>query len=180
MVTSLLSARGYRSAWVAVAGASGFTGLLLGVVLTGTWSLVMILATATCLAVACCAAAEDLADRPVRLLPLVALLTAVFVAGTGLVLALGGAAVALLVCLAVTGLPLLGPRHRFLDTAELRGRWEAGARALAEASTPGEAAAVVRDRARCLDELERRDPDGVRRWLSSPDPSARFGSTDPA
>lgn len=58
-----------------------------------------------------------------------------------------------------------------LSTAELVLAWRVSSTSLLRARTPSAANAVVVRRQCYLDELERRDPDGVRRWLDSGAPA---------
>jgi hypothetical protein len=54
-----------------------------------------------------------------------------------------------------------------VPTAELCRRWRDSYEALREASTPAARLRIVMERERCLDELERRDADGLNAWLGS-------------
>lgn len=54
-----------------------------------------------------------------------------------------------------------------METAELVLAWRASFNSLQRAQTTTATNAIVARRQRYLDELERRDPDGVRRWLES-------------
>jgi hypothetical protein len=54
-----------------------------------------------------------------------------------------------------------------ISTAELCRRWHDSFEDLQNAVTPAARLRVVTARQRCLDELERRDPDGLNAWLSS-------------
>ncbi|WP_424187398.1 hypothetical protein ACOBQX_06205 [Actinokineospora sp. G85] len=165
-----ISPRWYRRAWLGAAALVGSLGLGAGVVLLGTESLAMIAVTACCLTVALCLGCADLTGTRVPPLPVLASLLAVIVACTGLALLLASAAAPVLAALALTGAPLLWLRDRFLDTDELRDRWDAAAARLACAHDVAEAAAALRVRASCLAELERRDPELVARWLAAGHP----------
>ncbi|WP_156758667.1 hypothetical protein [Actinokineospora pegani] len=165
-----ISRRWYRRAWLGVAALVGSIGLGAGVVLLGTASLAMIAVTASCLAVALCLGCADLTGVRLPPLPVLAGLLAVIVAVVGLVLLLDSAAMHVLAALAFTGAPLLWLRDRFLDTDQLRGRWDDAAARLERAHDAAEAAAALRVRASCLAELERRDPELVARWLAAGHP----------
>jgi MFS family permease len=58
-----------------------------------------------------------------------------------------------------------GPIDR--ETGELCREWQHSYEALRQATTPTAQLRVVMARQRCLDELERRDPEGIHAWLSS-------------
>ena len=71
------------------------------------------------------------------------------------------------------------------STAELCRQWHDSFEDLQKAMTPAARLRIVTARQRCLDELERRDPDGLNAWLSSTasaagDPSrfVRLGQSD--
>lgn len=53
------------------------------------------------------------------------------------------------------------------STAELCRQWQDSFEDLHQATTPAAQLRIVTARQRCLDELERRDPDGLNAWLSS-------------
>ncbi|NUR96816.1 MAG: hypothetical protein HOV67_16345 [Kribbellaceae bacterium] len=59
-----------------------------------------------------------------------------------------------------------------VSTRELCRQWLDSYEALNQASTAGARLRVVMARQRCLDELERRDPDGLQAWLASSSASA--------
>jgi hypothetical protein len=61
-------------------------------------------------------------------------------------------------------------------TAELCRQWCESFDALREATTPVARLRIVMARERCLDELERRDPEGLHAWLES----SASASSDPA
>ncbi|TDO46777.1 hypothetical protein EV643_110160 [Kribbella sp. VKM Ac-2527] len=54
-----------------------------------------------------------------------------------------------------------------VDTAQLCREWLDSYEALRQAVTPAARLRIVMERQRCLDELERRDPEGLNAWLSS-------------
>lgn len=54
-----------------------------------------------------------------------------------------------------------------LSTAQLCRQWQDSYEALREAATAAARLRIVEARQRCLDELERRDPDGLNAWLAS-------------
>lgn len=54
-----------------------------------------------------------------------------------------------------------------ISTAELCRQWHQSFEDLHQAITPAARLSIVTARQRCLDELERRDPDGLHAWLSS-------------
>lgn len=54
-----------------------------------------------------------------------------------------------------------------LSMTELCHAWRVSYASLAEATSPTHCAAVVASRQACLDEIERRDPDGLHAWLMS-------------
>lgn len=68
------------------------------------------------------------------------------------------------------------PSCRALSDAELCWRWRTSFCAIQRTVSPGERLRLAETRAALLDELARRDPEGVSRWLDS---GARAGS-DPA
>jgi hypothetical protein len=63
-----------------------------------------------------------------------------------------------------------------VSTGDLAEEWLSTGSALQGALTPDARAALVARRARVLDELERRDPDGFARWMAA----GPLGSADPA
>ncbi len=123
--------------------------------------------------------------------------TAVAVAVIGLVAVFGGLGLLLSVLLAATSPPLVDRYGRWLErrrldrreaqipaderdvsdmprrrcsemtTEELVLAWRTSFNALLRAQTTAAKNAVVARRQQYLDELERRDPDGLRRWLDS-------------
>lgn len=113
------------------------------------------------------------------------------VAVTGLAAVIGGlVAGGLLLVLAASSPPVLrwyGRRLRRtpaaakdewppLSTAELCRQWQDSYEALREAATASARLRIVEARQRCLDELERRDPDGLNAWLAS----AATAASDPS
>ncbi|MFI5707370.1 hypothetical protein [Kribbella sp. NPDC051620] len=106
-------------------------------------------------------------------LPLLALL-----ALAGLTFALGPAVLLLLLTLLATSPPAVRwyrdspSRPEALDesattTAQLCQQWHDTFEDLHHAPTPAARLRVVKARQRCLDELERRDPNGLNAWLAS-------------
>ncbi|MET0999874.1 MAG: hypothetical protein ABWX73_14250 [Marmoricola sp.] len=57
--------------------------------------------------------------------------------------------------------------HRQLSDAELCTMWKSSHAMLRTATTPADKAAVVQLRQDCLDELQRRHPDGLAAWMAS-------------
>ncbi|SDD08616.1 hypothetical protein [Actinokineospora iranica] len=158
--------RWYRLAWTATAGVVAFAGVSAGVVLLRSWTLFFLAMTAVCLGLAASAAFADIDQAAPGRTRTIAAFAVGLIGTAGLVTVLEWVAFALLATLAAAAVPLLGPGR--LSTPDLCARWNAGLDALRTAATPAEAAAILRDRQRCLDELERRDPDGFRRWLATP------------
>ena len=54
-----------------------------------------------------------------------------------------------------------------LSTLELCRQWQDSYQALREAPTVALRLQIIEARAHCLDELERRNPDGLQAWLAS-------------
>jgi hypothetical protein len=157
--------RWYRLAWIAVASLVAFTGACGGVLLLRSWTLLFLAMTAACVALATAAGFSE-SGRRISGARLTAALWVGLVSVAGLVLLVEWVAFALVTAVVVAGMPLVGARR--LSTPDLCARWNADLEALRAAGSAAEAVAVLRDRARCLDELERRDPEGFRRWLASP------------
>ncbi|GLZ38851.1 hypothetical protein [Actinokineospora sp. NBRC 105648] len=157
-------------AWCALACLLTFVSIAAGVLLLRSWTLVFLTVTATCLGLATAAVLAERGRAPGRLPTIAAYLTAL-VGIAGLCLLVEWVAFALLAWFAATAVPLFG--NRLMSTPLLCARWASSLEALRAADTPQQAAAILRERARCLDELERRDPEGFQRWLATPD-------TDPA
>ncbi|PPK70876.1 hypothetical protein V5P93_002738 [Actinokineospora auranticolor] len=160
--------RCYRLAWLALAAAVAILGVGTGAVLLRSWTLLFLGVTAGCLAMATAAARTDpdsaRPDRGTALLTL--LFCAALVGVAGLVMLVEWVAFAVVGALAAAAYPLFGLRA--MSTSRLCERWRTGLDTLRAAQTPLAAAAVVRERQKCLDELERRDPIGFARWLETP------------
>ncbi|TCC21584.1 hypothetical protein [Kribbella sindirgiensis] len=69
--------------------------------------------------------------------------------------------------------PVDGPKH---STAALCKQWRDSYDALRDARTDNQRLRIVMERQRCLDELGRRDPEGLQAWLAS----AASAAGDPA
>lgn len=98
----------------------------------------------------------------------------------GLGFALGVVVLPLVLALVITSPPVVRwygdslsrPQPGELDesatsTAQLCRQWHDSFEDLQKAPTPAARLRIVTSRQRCLDELERRDPDGLNAWLSS-------------
>ncbi|WP_460663607.1 hypothetical protein [Kribbella swartbergensis] len=59
------------------------------------------------------------------------------------------------------------PSPGLVSTSRLCREWHESYVALSQATTPTARLRIVMARQRCLDELERRDPEGIRAWLAS-------------
>ncbi|WP_018684971.1 hypothetical protein [Actinokineospora enzanensis] len=158
--------RCYRLGWTTVAALVAFTGVGTGAVLLRSWTLVFIAITAVCLAMAAAAALTEQHGTAPGAVPLTLVISTALVGMSGLVMLVEWVAVGIVVALVVAAYPLVGLRG--LTTDQLCERWTAGLAGLRAAPSAVAAAAIVRDRQRCLDELERRDPAGVRRCLATP------------
>ncbi len=53
------------------------------------------------------------------------------------------------------------------STADLRRQWRESYEALRQARTDKQRLRIVLERQHCLDELDRRDPEGLQAWLAS-------------
>lgn len=113
-----------------------------------------------------------------------ALVAGIGLAMSGLVRLLGSAAVLLFLLVLATSPPVVsrlfrkrGARSkdrsagalqaRELTTAELCRQWQDSYQALREAPTLALRLQIIEAREHCLDELERRNPDGLQAWLAS-------------
>jgi hypothetical protein len=106
-----------------------------------------------------------------------------WLAVVGVTAVFGPASVPLFEAVAVLAMPLVGSvllgtclpaqqavvlrRLQSVTLVELMDIWRASATLLTDVSCPRDGQAVIALRARCLDELERRDPIGFDRWLAA-------------
>ncbi|MBM7773609.1 putative membrane protein [Actinokineospora baliensis] len=157
--------RSYRLAVTALSALVAFTGVCAGMSLLRSWTLVFLAVTAVCLGLALSAALTG--NTSLNGLALSALVFGALIGTTGLFLLVDWVAFALAAALVVAAIPLRGGRGH--STAHLCTRWQETLIALRQATNPAQAAALLRDRQRCLDELERRHPEAFLRWLATPD-----------
>lgn len=132
-------------------------------------------------------AAQSPRERRLRVLKLIAIGYVVAIAGAVLIKFLGTGALALLGLMLATSPSAIGLYGTWLpwrarrapetavSTEQLCRQWLDSYAALSRACTSQARLRVVIARQHCLDELERRDPDGLQAWLAS---SAGAG-TDP-
>jgi hypothetical protein len=183
--------RTYRWIWRTVAGAVLVTALMIGlVVLPFTiWLVLACLSVPLGLMLVVGFEAPDAEHPRTRRLHVVKLTIGgylVVVASVVLVKFLGLAALAMFGLLLIGSPRALGwygdrlavVRSKQLpqipaSTSELCRQWLDSYDALSQASNTQARLRIVRTRQRCLDELERRDPDGLQAWLAS---SASAGS----
>jgi hypothetical protein len=182
--------RTYRWIWRIVAGAVLVTSLMVGlVVLPFTiWLVLACLSIPLGLMLVVGTEAPDAGDPRTRRLHVVKLTIGgylVVVAAVVLVKFLGLAALAMVGLLLVGSPRALGWYGNHLavrpkqlpqttaSTSELCRQWLDSYHALSKASSTQARLRIVMNRQRCLDELERRDPDGLQAWLAS---SASAGS----
>lgn len=180
----------YTRIWSSVAGLAAFAGLCVGIVLMSTLALVLFAIIAIGVATAATEVLVTLAGaRPQRRqrVAMIAVVAVALVAGAGLVHLFGGVGALLLAVLVAAGVPLarwrlprLGGTRAAragdlaeMPTEDLLRAWEASALALQDRRDAARAARLARDRQAYLDELERRDPEGVRRWLAAASVSPR-------
>jgi hypothetical protein len=175
----------YSFVWRAVCGVVGGLGILLGLIVLPPDLLIpyLLLTIVVTLTAAVGHTSNPTDDHPERrtsrqagrlaALPLLALL-----ALAGLTFALGPVVLLLLLTLLVTSPPAVRwyrdspSRPGDLDepaatTAQLCQQWHDTFEDLHQATTPAAQLRIVTARQRCLDELERRDPDGLNAWLAS-------------
>jgi hypothetical protein len=175
----------YSFAWRAVCGVIGGLGILLGLIVLPPDLLIpyLLLTIVVSLTAAVGHTSNPTGDHQeqrtstqtgrLAALPFLGLL-----ALAGLTLTLGPAVLLLLLTLLLTSPPAIrwyrdSPNQpEDLDepaatTAQLCQQWHDTFEDLHQATTPAAQLRIVTARQRCLDELERRDPDGLNAWLSS-------------
>lgn len=187
----------YRRAWWCVAGIAWVVGCALALVTVALGALIVISVFVGVSAIAFALASDGidaLHERGVAYAARYAIVgSAATVAVLGLIAGVGAAGLAISALLAATA-PAVVERvgrwrddHRApeptmpepaetacsqLDTADLILAWRASNASLRRARTPASTTQIVERRQRYLDELERRDPQRVRRWLESGAPAA--------
>ncbi|NEA32674.1 hypothetical protein [Streptomyces sp. SID13031] len=173
----------YSFAWRAVCGVIGGLGIALGLIVLPLDLLIpfVLLTIVVGLTAAVGHTTNTTGDQQERrtrgqagllaALPFLGLL-----ALAGLALALGTVVLLLVLTLVITSPPAVrwyGDSHRgeldesVTSTAQLCRQWHDTFEDLHQATTPAARLRIVTARQRCLDELERRDPDGLNAWLSS-------------
>jgi hypothetical protein len=174
----------YRLLWSASCGLVGVLGLAAGIFLLPAELMFPLLFLATLVAstVVACAWSKTgettTSARMGRAAVLWVTVVAALVACAGSTILLGGAGPGLMVVLGLTSPPAVrwcGRRlgripdrirgRNALTTAELCKQWQDSYEALRVAATAAARLRIVETRQRYLDELERRDPNGLRAWL---------------
>lgn len=173
----------YRFVWSALSGSSAAVGLAAGVLLVPSDVLVALLFLAGLIAAAMAANAwskakdDTVAAKAWRALAVAGTVVGTVVACAGSIVLLGLAGPSLVVILGVTSPPAMrwfGRRlghvpgrlyNGALTTAELCRRWQDSYEALRDATTAPARLRIVEARQHYLDELERRDPSGLKAWL---------------
>ena len=173
--------RCYVTCWMVAAGAVFAASLVLAAGVMG-WAPVLLLATLMAVLGGCFGVAWSSGAEAMRRMACGAAAWAAFgmVAVLGLPPTLGPAGLLALALLAISspGTVLLARRERrrrsgrrmpdvdLVSDRELARRWEVTAQLLADPRrTAAERVAIVEDRGRLLDELERRDRNGFEMWL---------------
>ncbi|MEU8223689.1 hypothetical protein [Kribbella sp. NPDC048915] len=182
----------YRRAWQVTCGVVGVVGVVIGFVVLpmAAWGVFGLLAVVVALAMVVGDDPETGEGPSVGRSILVGVAAAVGVAAVlGFAAVLGAGALVLLLFLAAGAPPavrryasLLGigrqveaPVVAEVGTDRLCRDWLNSYDALRNADSELERLRIVADRQRCLDELERRDPEGFQAWLGS----AAGPATDP-
>ena len=174
----------YRLLWRVLAGLAGAVGLLVGLFFVPGDLMFPLLFVAAIIGSTAGATAWSKAEgtatpaRARRSAAIAATVIAAVVACAGYVVLLGPTGPGVVVILGLTSPPLMrwcglrlghvpGRRRRSgaLSTAELCRQWRDSYEALRYATTATARLRIVEARQRCLDELERRDPLGLKAWL---------------
>ncbi|TDD18002.1 hypothetical protein E1218_26865 [Kribbella turkmenica] len=172
----------YRVIWRSMCGVLITAGVVAGLIVlpVKVWVLVGLLAIILAFVAVVGRSAKDRqAGRSGVESLLRALVVAVAViAVLGLGAVLQGSVVLLLLLVGVSSPRLVGrmlsgvtrapePPPGAVSTRQLCQEWRESYLSLRQAPTPAARIRIVRARQRCLDELERRDPDGFQAWLAS-------------
>jgi hypothetical protein len=174
----------YRRLWRVVAGTCLAIGLLTALLVLpfGVWLVVSALAVVLGLTLAvCCEAGTPDGQGPVRAVRVTAALYLIAMAVAGVAQFLGVGVLAVVGLLLITSPQAVQWCRRWLtssrspvpsplatiSTNQLCRDWLDSYDQLARASSSDARLRVVMTRQRYLDELERRDPDGLRAWLAS-------------
>ncbi|MFC5263152.1 hypothetical protein ACFPJ1_13650 [Kribbella qitaiheensis] len=172
----------YRLLWTALSGLVGVLGFVAGVFLVPARGMLPLLFVAAFIGVAVAstawshAAETTISARLGRSAVIAVAVISAIVAFAGTVVVLGAAAPGLVVVLGVTSPAAMrwcgrrlghipGRHHGSLTTAELCRRWQDSYKILRDATTAAARLRIVEARQLYLDELERRDPVGLKAWL---------------
>lgn len=176
----------YRLVWHSVCGVFGALGIVLGFAIVPIDVMITLVVAGLFAGILATLlywseSPEDRSSHKQRWSILIPVVTAaaLAVAGLGAVLGAGGV-IGLLLIVGVSSPPAVrwyasrlsqtpeaDTESPSVSTAELCQQWRDSYKTLREATTPAARLRIVEARQRCLDELERRDPEGLNAWLGS-------------